>query len=555
MGGLAMPADPPGDQAPDTALQRIAEAAKKLKTAAGDPSYRTISKSVANNEDVKRTSSASHTCVGWIMKATRLTSWPVLDTVVRELVHMSKEPAPEDGSPDTEKDWRRRLADEQSLRFHILWLEARQEKETGVSENLRARERFSLALHKLVIEPFNGVPRISEALRALDTVKDPHAAFLADHLPEIVSGSRTPQIQDLDTLISLCSQSGKSISQAAREGLQDSYADLLRWTSPAMYELLQHHQAKTRDQAEQVERLEDEARARARDGKPADLEVFHRSSVLRSKADTERLVARVKTLETRLSKVEAEKQELLERLKRYESAGADTSTCVVRVDSVDVLHGPMIPVTTPTGQPAQPPDLELRVTIPSWADIAPRQQPVAQFDTTGWDESTSGTATSESTTWTIPTAPSYSPASQSGTESAYGSDFGYYYEAPGVWSYGVSSSYPYESWSYDYSEFNSETRDSFLGGLTETQPPPAVDSFTVPDQKSQVARSESAAFNPSTNTTTDSFQAPPDDTSGEIPPPDAGPLVLPPGEEARAKKSFFKKFFKRGRGKHARYEP
>lgn len=532
-----MPADPPGDQAPDTALQRIAEAAKKLKTAAGNPSYRAISLSIASNEDEKRTSGASHTCVGWIMKAARLTSWPVLDTVVRELVRMSKEPVPQSDSPADKKARQRRLADEQSLHFHILWLEARQEKETGVSEDLRARERFSLHLHKLVIEPFNGVPRVSEALRSLDAAEEPDAAFLADRLPEIVSGSRTPQLQHIDTLIRLCCQSGKSISPADAEDFRSSYAELLRWTSPAMYELLQHHQAKARDHAEQVERLEDEARARSRDEKPADLEVFHRSSA-RSKADNERLVARVKTLETRVSKLQAKNQELLERLRRYEPAGADTPSCVVRVDSIDVLHGPMIPDTTPTGRPAEAPEQDLRATIPSWADIAPRQQPVAHFDASAWSEFTPDPAAYDPTgTWTIPSAPNYSPTSPSGTEFAYSAYAEYSYGEPEPWP------------SY------ASTVD-----LLDAPPFPAGDPlFGFPDQKHQVAISENAVHEPSplTSMATGSWQPIPESISNEMPPMDEEPPAPPSvqQEEARNKKPFLRSFFKRGRGKHARQDP
>ncbi|MEU9663467.1 hypothetical protein [Streptomyces chartreusis] len=375
-----MPADPPGDQAPNTALLRIAEAVGELRAAVQNPSLRAISDAIKASE---HTGTASHTTVGWILNAKRTTSWASLEAVVLELVRMqlALKASIEDEDPAAVKAAQLALEGEQRARFKVLWLEARQEKESGESDATRAARCFSLHLHKLIIEPFKGdMLGISAALRRLGAAGNSHADLLAEHFPGVVDGSRTPHIQDVDVLLELCRQHGKPASPSSEKVFRESYAELLRWTSPATHRLLLHHQDQMRAHEARHRSHADEARRQHRGpntGKIGQLEVFQQ----RTHADTKRLVARVKTLESVVSTLEAENQELRQRLRHYEPDAESTATSPVKAASHQVLQGPMIPGSAPinTADPA------LRSTIPSWAAIAPRQQPVAHFDAFGWN--------------------------------------------------------------------------------------------------------------------------------------------------------------------------
>jgi hypothetical protein len=501
-----MPAGPPGDQAPNTALQRIAEAVKNLRSAAGNPSLRAISAAIG---DGKYSGTASHTSIGLIINAKQLTAWATLEAVVLELVRMreSLQPLPEgeDEPPAKAKARRQALVDEQtkqSTRLRILWLEARQERKSGESDGTRANERFSLNLYRLLIEPFKGVSGVSAALRSLDVAKHPRAADLANHFPGIVDGGRTPQIWDIEDLLELRRQSGRPVDLPGEEEFRESYAELLRWTSPTLYEFLRHHQEQARAHAQQLHALQAEAHSASRLAKAADLEVFQ-SSVVRHSADNKRLTAYVKTQQTRINALEAEVRKLRHQINRYESDGADTPMTTVNLDHSQVLQGPMIPGTAPTGRPAEP---SLHATIPSWEAIVPRQQPAAHFDAFGWS--------------------SYTPGATQ--ELPYPGE-----ECEAAFSYSAAPTRDYSSGQSSHAyAVNTDLRR--LSKISVLDPYSPFADF--PDQKNQLNISESAANRPS-------------EPANEA-------LALPPGQHARKnrKKSYLKSFFTRGRGKHARRE-
>ncbi len=183
-----MPADPPGDQASNSALRRLGQAMRDLHAAAGRPSLRMVSQRVK-----------------------------------------------EGGHPGTAS----------------------------------------------IVEPLGGdLARISRAIRALRVEDAPRLTVLADSLHGIVQGSRHPQLRDIDLLLELREHEGLPVLPDDREALERSYAEWLRCTSPAMYDLLVHHQNELKAAHSRAERWEGESRrlsaekTRSEHGKAAEIQVF-----------------------------------------------------------------------------------------------------------------------------------------------------------------------------------------------------------------------------------------------------------------------------------------
>ncbi|MFG2803686.1 hypothetical protein [Streptomyces pseudovenezuelae] len=162
-----MPADPPGDQASNSALQRLGQAIRDLHAAAGRPSLRMVSQRV---KEGGHPGTASHTTVGAILKGTKPVSWEALAAVVTELMRTRElQAAPtEDEDPKAGETARLQAEMQACSRVRTLWLEVECHKDDGASESTKAARSFAWELHRLIVEPLGGdLARISRAIRAL----------------------------------------------------------------------------------------------------------------------------------------------------------------------------------------------------------------------------------------------------------------------------------------------------------------------------------------------------------------------------------------------------